>query len=229
MRLSKRHFGLLTFVIILVATSLIVPQVFSQVGEAPSSPPVLPPQPIPNAIGGQSGAPQLAPPSTSQPSTNVPAVTSGTWTPLNDQPSTHSPVFYPTGIFLLTDGTVLAQDGSLTDVAWYKLTPDDTGSYINGTWSQVASPPNCPNGYDSTATVYSPLYYASAILPDGRFVIIGGEYDYNYTYYNGSGEVWTNQGAIYDPVANSWTCINAPSGWSRIGDAQSVVHPTERS
>jgi hypothetical protein len=49
----------------------------------------------------------------------------------------------------------------------------DTGSYINGTWSQVASPPNCPNGYPGASgnTVYSPLYYASAVLPDGRFVI----------------------------------------------------------
>ena len=77
----------------------------------------------------------------------------------------------------------------------------------------------------SAATVYSPLYYASAVLPDGRFVMIGGEYDYNYYYVNGSGEVWTDQGAIYDPVANSWTCIAAPSGWTQIGDAQSVVLP----
>ena len=43
------------------------------------------------------------------------------------------------------------------------------------------------------------------------------------TYVNGTGEVWTDQGAIYDPVANSWTCIAAPTGWTQIGDAQSVV------
>ena len=56
------------------------------------------------------------------------------------------------------------------------------------------------------------------------FVMIGGEYDYNYTYVTaGNGEVWTNQGAIYDPVANTWTCIAAPSGWTQIGDAESVV------
>jgi hypothetical protein len=53
--------------------------------------------------------------------------------------------------------------------------------------------------------------------------MIGGEYDYNYTYVNGSGEVWTDQGAIYDPVANSWTCIAPPAGWTEIGDAQSAV------
>src|SRR5262249_10304080 len=28
---------------------------------------------------------------------------------------------------------------------------------------------------------------------------------------------------VYDPVANSWTCITAPTGWTQIGDAQSVV------
>ena len=76
-------------------------------------------------------------------------------------------------------------------------------------------------------TVYSPLYYASAVLPDGRFVMIGGEYNYTYDYVlnDQSGEVWTSQGAIYDPVANSWTCIAPPSGWTEIGDAQSVVLP----
>jgi HYDIN/CFA65/VesB-like, Ig-like domain len=117
----------------------------------------------------------------------------------------------------------------MTDVGWWMLTPDNTGSYINGTWNRVASPSNCANGFPgaSGATVYSPLYYASAVLPDGRFVMIGGEYNYDYDYvlHNGSGEVWTDQGAIYDPVANSWTCIAAPTGWTMIGDAQSVVLP----
>ncbi len=145
--------------------------------------------------------------------------------PLTNQPFDQTPVFYPASVFLLTDGRVLVQDGSLTQVGWWTLTPDITGSYINGTWTQVAPPPACPNGYSSGSTVYSPLYYASAVLPDGRFVMIGGEYDYDYTYYNGTGEVWTNQGAIYDPVANSWTCITAPAAWSQIGDAQSVVLP----
>jgi len=35
--------------------------------------------------------------------------------------------------------------------------------------------------------------------------------------------VWTNLGAIYDPVANTWTAVSAPSGWSQVGDAESVV------
>ncbi len=168
-------------------------------------------------------------PATSGAAQGAPAVTSGTWTPLNDQPLAHNPTFYPAGVFLLTDGTVLAQDGALTNQGWWKLTPDNTGSYVNGSWSQVASPPNCPNNYPgaSADTVYSPLYYASAVLPDGRFVMIGGEYNYNYDYVKNdhSREVWTSQGAIYDPVANNWTCIAPPSGWTEIGDAQSVVLP----
>jgi hypothetical protein len=38
---------------------------------------------------------------------------------------------------------------------WWKLTPDNTGSYLNGTWTQLAS---LPPGY-------SPLYHSSAVLP----------------------------------------------------------------
>jgi hypothetical protein len=154
----------------------------------------------------------------------APSVPSGTWTVLAKRPSAS---FWPNGAFLLTDGRVLVQDGNLTNVAWWTLTPDNSGSYVKGTWSQIASPPSCPNGYPTAGsdTVYSPLYYASAVLPDGRFVVIGGEYNYNYDYFynNGSREIWTDQGAIYDPVANSWTCITAPPGWTQIGDAQSVV------
>ncbi len=55
----------------------------------------------------------------------------GTWTPLG-----HAA---PNGIGtmeLLTDGTVMALSGG----NYYKLTPDATGSYVNGTWSQLASP-----------------------------------------------------------------------------------------
>ena len=159
---------------------------------------------------------------------SAPAVTSGVWTPLNSQPFQPGVRdFYPGSAFLLTDGRVLVEDDNIQSaIDWWTLTPDHTGSYINGTWSQVASPPNCPNGFPgaSADTVYAPLYYASAVLPDGRLVIIGGEYDFNYDYANpGTGEVWTNQGAIYDPVANSWACVSAPSGWTQVGDAQSVV------
>jgi len=110
---------------------------------------------------------------------------------------------------LLTDGTVIVAGGN--SPSWYKLTPDINGSYVNGTWTPIASLPVIGG------TQYAPLYHASAVLPDGRVIIMGGE-------YNGSStEVWTNLGAIYDPVANTWTAVSAPSGWSQIGDAESVV------
>ncbi len=108
--------------------------------------------------------------------------------------------------FVLTDGSVLAQGSSLTD--WYKLTPDNTGSYVNGTWSAVAKlPPN-----------YQPDAFASTILADGRVLIEGGEYNFGrFTL--------TNMGAVYDPVANSWTPVSPPPGWGFIGDSPSSILP----
>ena len=41
---------------------------------------------------------------------------------------------------------------------WWALTPDANGSYLNGTWSQLAS----------MSSSYGPLYFASAVLLDGR-------------------------------------------------------------
>lgn len=105
---------------------------------------------------------------------------------------------------LMTDGSVLVFDYCATNV--YKLTPDQTGSYVTGTWKQLAS---LPSGY-------APLYFASAVLPDGKLIINGGEYN----FCNGAE---TTLGAIYDPVADTWTPVTGPSGWSRVGDAQSIV------
>jgi hypothetical protein len=130
------------------------------------------------------------------------------WTPLTNQPTFLDPINCAAAAnpILLTDGTVLVQDGGCQD--WWKLTPDKNGSYVNGTWNQIAS---LPAGY-------SPLYHSSAVLPDGRLIIEGGEYN----FFNA---VWTNLGAIYDPLADTWTPVNPPSGWTTVGDSQSVVLP----
>jgi len=111
----------------------------------------------------------------------------------------------------LTDGTILVQDqGRLNGGTnrWWRLKPNAAGSYVNGTWSRAAS--MLPN--------YGPLYFASALLPDGRVIVMGGEYNFNK-------EVQSNDGAIYDPVANKWTLVRPPvgSGWATIGDAPSTV------
>jgi hypothetical protein len=135
------------------------------------------------------------------------ATQSGTWHPLNNPICTDAqPCFSPSAPLLLTDGTVIMHDqcGSL----WFRLTPDINGSYVNGTWSQIAS---LPAGYQ-------PLYFASQVLPDGRVIINGGE-------YNSCIAVWTTMGAIYDPLGNVWTSVAPPIGWSSIGDAQSIVLP----
>jgi hypothetical protein len=108
--------------------------------------------------------------------------------------------------FLLTDGTVLSQGRNYHD--WYKLTPDSFGSYVKGTWTQVAS---LPAGYVPDA-------FSSAVLADGRVVIVGGEYNSNQF-------VLTNKAAIYDPTVNTWTAIGHPAGWANIGDSPSVVLP----
>jgi hypothetical protein len=108
--------------------------------------------------------------------------------------------------FLLTDGTVMYQGNSLSD--WYKLTPDNTGSYVNGGWSKMASLP----------TGYVPDAFASAVLADGRLVIIGGE------YLNGAFTL-TNLGAIYDPATNVWTNVPPPASWKYIGDSPALVLP----
>ena len=136
----------------------------------------------------------------------------------NWQPLTNQPSFSPGAVLLLTDGTVLAHSEpnclncTSTDYnSWFKFTPDSIGSYVNGTWTQVAAP-----------TGYAPLYFGSVVLPDGRVVIEGGEYDCSSGTCNAA---WTNQGAIYDPVKNVWTSVAPPTGWKTIGDAQSVILP----
>ena len=122
-----------------------------------------------------------------------------TWTPLTNQPT-----FAASTAFILTDGRVMVQDAGAQD--WWALTPDANGSYQNGTWSQLAS---LPAGY-------SPLYYASTVLPDGRLAIIGGEYNFGVAD-------WTTLGAIYNPKTNTWKTLGHPTGWTTVGDAQSVI------
>ncbi len=68
---------------------------------------------------------------------------------------------------------------------------------------------------------YAPLYFASQVLPDGRVLVEGGE-------YNGAGcpgPLEVSLGAIYDPLANKWRKVNPPDGWDEIGDSPSIVLP----
>src|SRR5437763_7040378 len=148
----------------------------------------------------------------------VPLVTAGPPTVVETVPAilqwtrtTNNPPVNLGTILLLTDGTVIAheendQNGNVATTVWYKLTPDINGSYINGTWSQIAS---LPAGY-------GPLFFGSAVLPDGRVVVEGGEYN----QYGGN---FSKLGAIYDPVANTWKMVTAPTGWNSIDYSSTVV------
>jgi hypothetical protein len=129
-----------------------------------------------------------------------PAIAHAQWTKVNGAPNAST-------CLLLTDGTVLCQEGEKSH-DWQTLTPDSSGAYENGTWTKVKSFPS----------TYGPLYYASAVLADGRVLVIGGEYD-----DGGTNE--TTDGYIYDPTNNSWTFVTAPSGWAQVGDSPSVVLP----
>ncbi len=112
---------------------------------------------------------------------------------------------------VLTDGSVMAHESC--SGTWLKLRPDNTGSYAKGTWTTAAP---MPNGY-------APRFFASAVLPDGRMIVEGGE-------YNGAGcdSVWTTQGAIYDPQTDTWADVPPPAGWTTIGDASGIVLPDGR-
>lgn len=136
---------------------------------------------------------------------------SGTWQSISlpNQPANAGTML------LLTDGSVLVHDepngGNISGSnRWYRLIPDSLGNYPTGSWQAVANGPN------------SPLYFACSVLRDGRVFVAGGE-------YNGTrAQVELLAAEIYDPVANTWTDIGTPAGWTQIGDAPSVVLPDGR-
>jgi hypothetical protein len=140
-----------------------------------------------------------------------------TWTPLTNT----APVSMGS-MLLLTDGRVLVHEEpncnpSTTCVgndytAWYTLTPDSTGNYINGTWTKVASLPS----------TYAPLFFSSAVLPDGKVAVQGGEYNCPSGHCAGD---WQSLGALYDPAANTWTSTTPEvlNSWEADGDSESIV------
>jgi len=131
----------------------------------------------------------------------------GSWQPLTNQPT-----FNASTMLLLTDGTVMCFDEGAasggTPNVW-QLTPDAFGDYTQGTWSQLASLP------------HAPLFFATAVLRDGRVFRAGGEYD------NGV-NVDLLAAEIFDPLANAWTSLPTPDGWTKIGDASCCVFPDGR-
>jgi hypothetical protein len=126
----------------------------------------------------------------------------GSWTNLTNAP----PAAVAT-MLLMTDGSVLAQ--GLSTNQWYRLTPDASGSYANGTWTTLA------------ASNRAPLYYASGVLRDGRVIVAGGEYDSGVL-------VMLLNVERYDLLTDTWTTLPNPPGWVRIGDSPGCVLPDGR-
>ncbi len=107
------------------------------------------------------------------------------------------------GMWMLTDGRVLSHGSALN--RWVVLTPDKTGDYSKGTWSNVA------------ASVHARGGAQQHMLKDGRFFQAGGEFI--------DGPACTTAlcptTEIYDPVANTWTATaTAPMD---IGDTGSTT------
>ncbi len=115
---------------------------------------------------------------------------------------------------------------------WYEITPDSTGSYINGTWKQLAP------------MHQARLDFASGVLPNGDVIVLGGEYasDGNALNQNNGNTEYSDSGEIYDPTTNVWTTIASdphtsknvlltnlgytnPVNITAIGDAPSEVLP----
>lgn len=128
-----------------------------------------------------------------------------TWTPLVNQPGANL------GVMLqLRDGRILVHEEQAGNSnAWHILTPDSTGSYVNGTWSS--------GGHMQPG--YAPWFFGSQVLMDGKTIVVeGGE-------YNGGRSVWTTKGAVGTISGSTitWTANSPPAGWTSVGDAESVI------
>ncbi len=127
----------------------------------------------------------------------------GHWTMVRDT----APDINTGVMLLLSDGSVIckAADNFGYGNIWNKLTPDSTGSYVNGKWSTIA-----PMADDR-------LYFSSQVLRSGKVYVAGGEY--------GSG---VNKAEIYDPLTDTWTSVAMPDPGDSIADANSQLLPDGR-
>ena len=114
-----------------------------------------------------------------------PEAQSASWTALKNTPPS-----IPGTMLLLPDGTVMAQTADRAH--WMTLTPDQQGSYINGTWAMTSS----------NVMSKPRLYFASQVLPSGKVWVLGGE-------YTGLGLPKNfDTTADYDPATNRWTAVS---------------------
>ena len=166
----------------------------------------------PTSLGTLSAALTLSSDAPSAPNTVTltgTAVATATWMTLANAPPADLQL-----CLLLTDASLLCQTTAGQD--WYRLTPDKNGSYQQGAWSAAARFP----------ASYIPQAYASAVLADGRVVVVGGEYtttDGQTTF------ALSDMGMLFDPVADQWQPLapppstGSPNHWQCIGDPPAAV------
>ena len=104
--------------------------------------------------------------------TSWPSQADAQWTAL-----TNAPAEFLDNCNLLTDGTV-----DLPRLQHQPLAPADARTSTAATrTARGPSIANMPNGVDTNfgcnPCTYAPLYFAYAVLADGRLVVIGGEYN----------------------------------------------------
>jgi hypothetical protein len=136
---------------------------------------------------------------------------------------THQPPEPVLLALLLTDGRILVQavpdpTHGVSAADFFTLTPDAAGDYANGTWRKVASPP----------AGYAPWATNEAVLPDGRVLFVGGEYNQDQYDIPFKPSGLTDMSALYDPVFDKWTMIPAPAGENYIGEPAGVLLPDGR-
>lgn len=113
-------------------------------------------------------------------------------------------------LLLLSDGSVMAQESQRSapdgvKQRWFRLTPDDRGSYVNGRWTIQAQMNE------------KRLFYSSVVLPSGKVFVAGGEYGTNGTRSSASNsnDLDLATAEIYDPAVDVWTVLPpVPKFWS---------------
>jgi hypothetical protein len=143
------------------------------------------------------------------------ALTSGSWATL-----THPAPGNLTVCLLLTNGDVMCHEYDTNK--WHRLRPDSAGKYKTGTWDNPPIPP-MPNGNDNSFgcsnCTYAPRFFSSAVLKDGRVVVMGGE------YVSGA-QVWTNIGFIYNPLTDTWSSqLTSAFAGHNVGDTMGLNFP----
>jgi hypothetical protein len=123
-------------------------------------------------------------------SATVPLAVAG-WTDLTNQVANNEIDDGVNLTLLLPNGDLLAHGAGAGNYSndWYELTPAANGSYVNGTWQQVAS------------MSVGRLYFGSVVLSNDNVFVTGGEYS--------SDGGFSSSAETYNPFTNVWT-LDAP-------------------